>query len=67
MHHLEKRIFILESIDRNPIQFVWRNLGETPDEAITSAGASEEDMIIISRHEGPRKLEIDRLFAPMQY
>ena len=60
MHHLEKRISILESRNRNPTQFVWRNLGETPDEAITRTGASGEDVMIISWHDKPKKLEIDR-------
>ena len=60
MHHLEKRISILESRNRNPTQFVWRNSGETPEEAIIRIGASGEDVMIISWHDESRKLEIDR-------
>ena len=60
MRHLEKRIAALESKYKRPTQYVWRNLGETPDEAITRTGASGEDVMIISWHDEPRKLEIDR-------
>jgi len=60
MHHLEKRVAAVESWNKKPTWFVWRNSGETPDQAITRTGASGEDVMIISWHYVPRKLEIDR-------
>lgn len=60
MRYLEKRIAVLESRDKNPAWFVWRNSGETPDEAIIRIGVSGEDVIIISWHDETRKLVIDR-------
>ena len=54
MHHLEKRIAAVESRNKNPTRFVWRNSGETPDEANTRTGASGED-VIISWHDVTRK------------
>ena len=60
MHHLDKRITAVESRNKNPTRFVWRNSDETPDEAIIRIGASGEDMMIISWHDETRKLEIDR-------
>lgn len=35
MRHLERRISALESKDRESIRFIWRNAGETSDEAIS--------------------------------
>ena len=38
MRYLEKRIAVLESRDKNPAWFVWRNSGETIDEAVARVG-----------------------------
>jgi hypothetical protein len=38
MRYLEKRIAVLESRDMNPAWFVWRNSGETIDEAVARVG-----------------------------
>ncbi len=56
MHHLEKRIAAVEGRDRNPTQFVWRNLGETPDEAVTRTGGTlKDDVTVIGWHEQAEK------------
>ena len=60
MHQLEKRIAAVESRNKNSTRFVWRNSGETPDEAIIRIGASGEYVMIISWHDEARKLEIDK-------
>jgi len=57
MHHLEKRIAALESRDRIVTRFVWRNSDETSDEAITRTRVFAEDVMIISWHDKPKKLE----------
>lgn len=57
MRHLEKRITAVESRDRTPTKFVWRNSDETPDEAITRTRVSADDLMIISWHDEPKKLE----------
>ena len=38
MHHLEKRIAAVETWNKKPTWFVWRNSGETPDEAVARVG-----------------------------
>ena len=60
MHHLEKRIAAVESWNKKPTWFVWRNSGETPDEAIIRIGASGEDVMIIRWHVEQSKLEDHR-------
>ena len=58
MRHLEKRIAAVEGRDSNsnPTQFVWRNLGETPDEAITRTGGTlKDDVTVIGWHEQAEK------------
>lgn len=47
MHQLERRIAAAERRGKIATRFVWRNLGETPNEAITKIGGALVDDVTV--------------------